>query len=290
MGRIGLINSRRRVVGRDRPGRGRAHRGDQQARRRHGPDLAAARRSSARWPRASSCSTRSRTSTWTPRSPRLIGLRQPRWSSGHRGCHPGAEDGGRLTSGIGTDCRYEGRHLRAQRRPVRKLQARDKGVHVADTAERVTPRELDRVIIRFAGHERARPPRRNAPPKGLDALLARLFSVGAVVGALACSFAASLRLPIAWQLLGVSAVFAVAMGLATTRYLPDAGPHPSAGSEPVKERIFDEPQALASAQSSARQPGRSTLTPVEVLLGIMMFGATLGGGCGQRLADPRAGG
>src|ERR1700737_2430455 len=104
-----------------------------------------------------------------------------------------------------------------------------------------------------------------------------LFSVGAVVGALAGAFAASLRLPIAWQLLGVSAVFAVAMGLATARYLPDAGLHPSAGSEPVKEPIFDEPQALASAQSSARQPG-STLTLVEVLLGIMTFGATLGEG------------
>jgi MFS family permease len=99
-----------------------------------------------------------------------------------------------------------------------------------------------------------------------------------VVGALAGALAASLRLPIAWQLLGVSAVFAVAMGLATTRYLPDAGLHPSAGSEPVKEPIFDEPQALASAQSSARQPGRSTLTLVEVLLGIMTFGATLGEG------------
>jgi hypothetical protein len=37
-----------------------------------------------------------------------------------------------------------------------------------------------------------------------------LFSVSAVVGGLAGAFAASLRLPIAWQLLGVSAVFAVA--------------------------------------------------------------------------------
>ena len=39
MGRIGLINSRRRVEGRRRPGRRGAHRGDQQAGRRHGPDL-----------------------------------------------------------------------------------------------------------------------------------------------------------------------------------------------------------------------------------------------------------
>ena len=36
MGRIGLINSRRRVVGRQRPRRGGAHRGHQQAGRRHG--------------------------------------------------------------------------------------------------------------------------------------------------------------------------------------------------------------------------------------------------------------
>ena len=63
LGRAGLINSRRRVVGRERPRRGRPHRGHQQARGRHGPDLAAARPSSARWTRASSCSTRSRTST-----------------------------------------------------------------------------------------------------------------------------------------------------------------------------------------------------------------------------------
>jgi MFS family permease len=107
-----------------------------------------------------------------------------------------------------------------------------------------------------------------------------LFSVGAVAGALAGAFAASLGLPIGWQLLGVSAVFAVAMGLATTRYLPDAGLHPSAPPEPVKEPIFDEPQALASACSPMGQRRRSTstVTPVEVLLGIMTFAATLGEG------------
>jgi MFS family permease len=107
-----------------------------------------------------------------------------------------------------------------------------------------------------------------------------LFSVGAVAGALAGAFAASLGLPIGWQLLGVSAVFAVAMGLATTRYLPDAGLHPSAPPEPVKEPIFDEPQALASACSSMGQRRRSTstVTPVELLLGIMTFAATLGEG------------
>ena len=54
MGRAGLINSggasRARATSPSR-----ADRRHQQARRRHGPDLAAARRSSGRWPRASSC-------------------------------------------------------------------------------------------------------------------------------------------------------------------------------------------------------------------------------------------
>ena len=48
MGRAGLINSGGASVAGLRQGRGRAHRGDQQARRRHGPDLRAARRSSGR--------------------------------------------------------------------------------------------------------------------------------------------------------------------------------------------------------------------------------------------------
>ena len=105
-----------------------------------------------------------------------------------------------------------------------------------------------------------------------------LFSVGAVAGALAGAFAASVGLLIAWQLLSVSGVLAVAMCLATTRFIPDAGLHSSAEPESVKEPIFDEPQALASARSAAGQRRRSTLTPVEVLLGIMTFAATLGEG------------
>ena len=48
MGRAGLINSGGASSGADRPRRGGAHRGDQQARRRHGPDQRAARPSSAR--------------------------------------------------------------------------------------------------------------------------------------------------------------------------------------------------------------------------------------------------
>jgi MFS family permease len=105
-----------------------------------------------------------------------------------------------------------------------------------------------------------------------------LFSVGAVAGALAGAFAASLGLPIAWQLLGVSAVLTVAMGLATTRFIPDAGLHPGADSEPIDEPIFDEPQALASARWPAGPRRRFALTPVEVLLGIMTFATALGEG------------
>jgi MFS family permease len=105
-----------------------------------------------------------------------------------------------------------------------------------------------------------------------------LFSGGAVAGALAGALAASLGLPIAGQLLGVSAVFAVAMGLATTRFIPDAGLHPSAESQPVEEPIFDEPQALASTRWPAGQRRRFALTPVEVLLGVMTFATALGEG------------
>jgi fucose permease len=68
------------------------------------------------------------------------------------------------------------------------------------------------------------------------------------------------------------------MCLATTRFIPDAGLHSSAGSEPVEEPIFDEPQALASARSQAGQRRQSTLNPIEVLLGIIAFSTALGEG------------
>ena len=105
-----------------------------------------------------------------------------------------------------------------------------------------------------------------------------LFSLGAVSGALAGALAASISLPIAWQLLSVSIVLMVAMWLATTRYIPDAGLHPSAGAEPIEEPIFDEPQVLASDRSPANQLRRSTLHPVEILLGIITFATALGEG------------
>ena len=55
MGRSPLINSGGESQGRQRLRRSRQDRRHQQARRRHGPDLAAARRSSGRWTKASSC-------------------------------------------------------------------------------------------------------------------------------------------------------------------------------------------------------------------------------------------
>ena len=101
-----------------------------------------------------------------------------------------------------------------------------------------------------------------------------LFSLGAVCGALAGTLAASIGLPIAWQLPGVSVVLMVAMWLATTRYIPDAGLHSSASSEP----IFDEPQVLALDRSPRGQLGRTALQPVEILLGIITFATALGEG------------
>ena len=105
-----------------------------------------------------------------------------------------------------------------------------------------------------------------------------LFSLGAVSGALAGALAASVGLPIAWQLLGVSVVLMVAMWLATTRYIPDAGQLPSTRPEPVEEPIFDEPQAFASDRPAAGQLRRSALDPVEILLGIITFATALGEG------------
>src|SRR5262249_57806171 len=70
----------------------------------------------------------------------------------------------------------------------------------------------------------------------------------------------------------------VAVWWATTRYIPDAGLHPSAGAEPVSEPIFDEPQVLASDYSPTNQVRRSGLQPVEILLGIITFATALGEG------------
>jgi MFS family permease len=105
-----------------------------------------------------------------------------------------------------------------------------------------------------------------------------LFSLGAVAGALAGALAASLGLPLAWQLLGVSVILMMAMWLATVRYIPDAGLHPSATQEQLEEPIFDEPQVLASDRRPVAELQRSTITRVELLLGIMVFATAVGEG------------
>jgi MFS family permease len=105
-----------------------------------------------------------------------------------------------------------------------------------------------------------------------------LFSLGAVAGALAGALAASLGLPLAWQLLGVSVILMMAMWLATVRYIPDAGLHPSATQEQLEEPIFDEPQVLASDRRPVAELQKSAITRVELLLGIMVFATALGEG------------
>jgi MFS family permease len=105
-----------------------------------------------------------------------------------------------------------------------------------------------------------------------------LFSLGAMSGALVGAFAASVGLAIAWQFLGISAVLLLAMWLATTRYISDSDPHPSAGSVLGEEVIFDESQAVASDRSPSGQGRRQTIDSVEILLGIMTFATALGEG------------
>jgi MFS family permease len=105
-----------------------------------------------------------------------------------------------------------------------------------------------------------------------------LFSFGAVAGALAGALAASLGLPLAWQLPGVSVVLMVAMWLATARYIPDAGLHPAGTQEQLEEPIFDEPQLLASDRPPVAELQRSTITHVEILLGIIVFATAVGEG------------
>jgi MFS family permease len=105
-----------------------------------------------------------------------------------------------------------------------------------------------------------------------------LFSLGAVAGALAGALAASLGLPLAWQLLGVSVILMMAMWLATVRYIPDAGLHPSATQEQLEEPIFDEPQVLASDRRPVAELQKSAITRVELLLGIMVFATAVGEG------------
>ena len=94
---------------------------------------------------------------------------------------------------------------------------------------------------------------------------------------MAGALAASLGVPLAWQLAGVSAVLAVAMWSATARYLPDAGLHPDAQQTP-DEPIFDEPQVLATERGLVAALRRSAISRVEILLGIIVFATAVGEG------------
>jgi MFS family permease len=105
-----------------------------------------------------------------------------------------------------------------------------------------------------------------------------LFSLGAVVGALAGALAASLGLPLAWQLPAVSAALSVAMWFATTRYLPDAGLHPASTEEPLDEPLFDEPQVVASDRGLFAAFRQSSITRVEMVLGLIVFATAVGEG------------
>jgi MFS family permease len=105
-----------------------------------------------------------------------------------------------------------------------------------------------------------------------------LFSLGAVAGALAGALAATLGLPLGWQLPGVSAVLMVAMWFATTRYLPDATLRSTVTSSPLAEPIFDESQLLTSQPTPVVEVKRTTITRVEVVLGIIVFATAIGEG------------
>ena len=104
-----------------------------------------------------------------------------------------------------------------------------------------------------------------------------LFSVGGVAGAMVGALAASLGLPLSWQLSTVSLVLLAAMWLATALYVPDAKSHPAATEAQQKEPIFDEPQLLSCERARIAET-QSSITRVEILLGIIVFGTAVGEG------------
>lgn len=120
-----------------------------------------------------------------------------------------------------------------------------------------------------------------------------LFSLGAVAGAMAGALAASVGLSLAWQLPVVSIVLMVAMWWATAFYIPDAGLHSGVREEQPEEPVFDEPQVLATERQAVPAPQGSSITRVEILLGIIVFGTAVGEGAANdwlalMLVDNRA--
>ena len=126
-------------------------------------------------------------------------------------------------------------------------------------------------------HEHSRKRGRAASQQGPHAVLARtLFGWrgGRRDGG---ALAASLGLPLSWQLSTVSLLLLVAMWLATAFYVPDAKLHPAANRAQQEEPIFDEPQLLASERPRIAET-QSSITRVEILLGIIVFGTAVGEG------------
>lgn len=120
-----------------------------------------------------------------------------------------------------------------------------------------------------------------------------LFSLGAVAGAMAGALAASVGLSLAWQLPVVSFVLMVAMWWATAFYVADAGLHSGVREEQPEEPVFDEPQVLATERQAVPAPQGSSITRVEILLGIIVFGTAVGEGAANdwlalMLVDNRA--
>ena len=89
-----------------------------------------------------------------------------------------------------------------------------------------------------------------------------LFSIGAVVGAVAAAFAAFIKLAIGWQFLTVSALWAVVIHLATIRFIPDANLQSNPKSKPTENK--------------AGQQRQLVLPPTVILLGIIALAACLG--------------
>jgi MFS family permease len=67
------------------------------------------------------------------------------------------------------------------------------------------------------------------------------------------------------------------MWLATALYVPDAKSHPAATKAQEEEPIFDEPQLLACERPRVAET-QSSITRVEILLGIIVFGTAVGEG------------
>ena len=118
-------------------------------------------------------------------------------------------------------------------------------------------------------------------------ILHALFSVGAVIGALAGAGAANLDIPLGWQLPVVSAVLVIAVQVAVSWFIPDhAGAAEDRAIEGATTELIEAtPPDASSAElagdrmaESDAAPARSGITRVEILLGLITLGTALGEG------------